>query len=231
MSPGREKIAIAALNSGATQYFERRTDAGSTSPDLRDAINHALFLRADLSILEKRAEHLEFLSRTALDFVGMEDEDDVYAYIGEKVRELVPEALVAVTSFDPETRFFTIRAFATPPGTQRVFEEELGSGLVGWHFPLDVFPSSATVLECQTVSESPSALYILLYHTVPEEVCDRIDARLGPGRAFSLGFQCRKGVYGSVCLRLIGTSGFENRDLVRAFVGQASVALLRRQAR
>jgi hypothetical protein len=48
--------------------------------------------------------------------VGMEDEDDVYAYIGEKVRELVPEALVAVTSFDPETRLFTVRAFATLRG-------------------------------------------------------------------------------------------------------------------
>ncbi|MEN6342966.1 MAG: ATP-binding protein [Methanospirillum sp.] len=229
MAPGREKTALAAFNSGATQYVEKGDD-GSVLSALVDAVRPAL-PRTDTIDLERRAQHLEFLSRTALDFVGMDEEDDIYAFIGERVRDLVPGSLVRVTSFDPGSRLLTLRAFVGPQEVHRIFEEELGRSLLGWELPIDASPSAEPALRSQSLIEGPPTTYQLLMCTAPEEVCDRIDARLGPGRTFILGFQCRRGVYGTVVIRLLSGGTFANRDVVEAFVGQASVALLRRQAR
>ena len=49
---------------------------------------------------ERHLKNMAFLSRTATAFVRMDD-DDLYGYIAEKTRELVPGALVAITSYDP----------------------------------------------------------------------------------------------------------------------------------
>lgn len=230
MAPGRERAALEAFNSGATWYFERPSD--DCGPQvLRDAINHALSLRSNESGIMPRGRYLEFLSRTALDFAAMDEEEEVYAYVAERVLELVPRSFVGVTSFDPATRLFTVRAFAAPPGTREVFLDVFGQSPVGWRVPIDAYPSSMTALHCQAMIEAPPEFSMLTYHTLPEELCDQIDARLGPGRAFSLGFECRRGCVGSVIIRLLPAGELPNPELVEAIVHQASVALFRSRIR
>lgn len=230
MAPGREKTALEAFNSGATWYFERpKDDDGHRA--LRDAIHHALTLRSNDDNIVPRSRHLEFLSGTALDFAAMDDEDQIYAYVAERVLELVPRSFVGVSSFNPATRLFTVRAFAAPPDVLDLFRDVFGGTPDGWQVPIDAYPSSVTALHCQAVIEAPPELAMLTYHTLPEEDCRRVDIRLGPGRAFSLGFECRRGCIGSVIIRLLPTGEFVNPELVEAIVHQASVALLRSRVR
>ncbi len=230
MAPGREKTALEAFNSGATWYFERpKDDDGHRA--LRDAIHHALTLRSNDEHIVPRSRYLEFLSGTALDFAAMDDEDQIYAYVAERVLELVPRSFVGVTSFDPATRLFTVRAFAAPPDTIEVFRDVFGQSPVGWRVPVDAYPSSMTALHSQAVIEAPPDLAMLTYQALPEEQCRRADARLGPGRAFCLGFECRRGCIGSVVIRLLPGGHFPNPELIEAIVHQASVALLRSRVR
>ena len=228
MAPGREKIAVAAFNSGATQYIEKGDD-GTTLTALEAAIGPTL-PRAGTTRLERRAQHLEFLTRTALDFVGMDDGDDVYEYIGEKVHDLCRGRSSGsrllrsgLAHPDPSGR-------RRPPGGAPDLRREARPELRRWQLPIDASSSAESALRSQSLIEGPSTTPAL-FRTVPEEVGDRIDERLGPGRTFILGFPCREGVYGTVIVRLLSGGAFANRDLVEAFVGQASVALLRRHAR
>ena len=79
--------------------------------------------------------------------------------------------------------------------------------------------------------EAPSLFRHISFWTVPEEVCDRIDERLTIGRAYTMSFLCREGLHGVITIRSGRGWNSSHRDLVEAFVGQASVALLRRHAR
>ncbi len=89
-------------------------------------------------------------------------------------------------------------------------------------------PAARVVFGCQTLMEGPSSLAVLLFNKIPAEVGERIDERLSWGRSYVMGFSCRGGVLGTVSIRVKRGAELENRDLVEAFVGQASVALLRR---
>jgi|GEM_PF-438370 len=231
MYPGRERIALAALNSGANRYIEKVAGSDSVLTALRAVITSAPGMPTEIDALERRAHHLEFLSRTALDFIGMDDNADIYAYIARQVEDLVPGTLVRVSSFNPASRFLTVRAFVGPPEAHRAFEDELGRSLVGWQLPIDAFASAESALQSQALIEGPPTTYLLLYRTIPEGICNRIDARLGPGRTYILGFQCQHGLSGTVVIRVRSPGDLESRDLVEAFIGQASVALSRRQAR
>ena len=230
MAPGREKTALEACNSGASWYFERPADDHGVQA-LSDAINHALSLRPDESSSMPRDRYLEFLSVTALDFAAMDDEEEIFAYVAERVLELVPRSFVGVTSFDPATRLFTVRAFAAPPDTIEVFRDVFGQSPVGWQVSIDAYPSSVTALHSQAMIEAPPDFAMLTYQVLPEEDCRRIDARLGPGRAFCLGFECRRGCVGSVVIRLLPGGEFPNPELVEAIVHQASTALFRSRIR
>lgn len=229
MAPGRERTALTAFNSGATWYFERPPEDHHPRA-LCSVVDHALSLRSTDTAVVPRDQYLEFLSETALDLATMDDEDGLYAYVAERVLELVPRSLVGVTSFDPATRIFTVRAFVGPPGTLEVFVDVFGQTPVGWRLPIDVFPSSETALRSRAMIEAPPALYLLCYRTLPEELCRRVDDRLGPGRAFSLGFQCRRGCIGTVAIRLLPGGELANRELVEALVHQVSVALQRNRS-
>jgi hypothetical protein len=44
---------------------------------------------------------VEWLSSTAMTFLSMGLEEDIYRYIADRLRELVPDSIVTVSSYDP----------------------------------------------------------------------------------------------------------------------------------
>jgi PAS domain S-box-containing protein len=187
--------------------------------------------RTGAAARERWTDQLEVLSRTAKDFVGMEDDADPYQYIAERVRECTPGAWVSVSSYDAARGQFTVRAFAGSDHDRSVFDEELPRPLIGTIFSMDGTPMATVVLSCQTLTDARSPFYLLSAQTVPEEICTRIDERLILGRAYAMSFTCRGGVYGVVTFRFAKGIELENRELVQAFISQASVALLRQHVR
>jgi PAS domain S-box-containing protein len=228
LTPGREHDAVEFLNGGADRCVEKGDD--SLLVFLR-TLRHLLAERAGVALREHQADQLEFLSRSAMDFVGMEDDADIYRYIADRVAECAPGAWVGVSSYDPVSGLFTLRALAASEHDRKVFDEELPWPMIGQSYSMEGTPSAMVALSCQSLIDAPSSFYVLTAGTVPEEICARIDQRLTPGRAYSMSFACRGGVYGVVTFRFRKGMELGNRELIQAFIGQASVALLRRHAR
>ncbi|MFA5268546.1 MAG: PAS domain-containing protein [Methanoregula sp.] len=68
---------------------------------------------------EKAQEHLRrfaFLSQKAEEFRNLQKGTDIYHTIAEGVRQIVPDAAVTVSSFDPETTSLTVRALVGDEG-------------------------------------------------------------------------------------------------------------------
>jgi len=59
---------------------------------------------------EKYINEMDFLNQTALDFVQLYPEDDVYQFIGKKLKEIVKDSIVLINSYDKASDSFHVRA-------------------------------------------------------------------------------------------------------------------------
>jgi PAS domain S-box-containing protein len=230
MEPGHEAVVIKALNSGADRYVEKSGDPAERLGSLVGTIGSMVYREQESAALQRRTEELEFLSRTAMDFVRMDEEANIYRYIAERVSGLVPECYVAVMLLDRDTRLFTVQNLLPEPAA-RITEEEVGRDLVGMSFPLDRVPSAEAVLGCDRLVEVVTSLYQGLFMTLPKEVCERIEERVDAGKFHTMGFNCREGLYGTLTIVVRKGGELAHRELIEAFVRQASVALLRQHVR
>ncbi len=231
MEPGHEQVVIQALNSGADRYVEKSGDPAQRLGALAGAIEEMVAKEPESAALQRRTEELEFLSRTAMDFIRMGDEEDIYRYIAEQVYDLVRECYVGILLFDRDTRLFTFRNLIAGELARRIVREESGFDLEGISLPLDEVPSVEPVLGCDRLVEVITSLYQSLFKALPEEACNRIEERTDAGKYYSMGFNCRDGLYGVLTIVVRKGGELARRGLIEAFVRQASVALLRQHVR
>jgi hypothetical protein len=133
--PGYERIVIDALHGGADRYVEKSGDPAERLRALAGTIEQLVSRERKSVSLQSRAEELEFLYRTAMDFVQMEDDEDIYRYIGEQVHGLIPDCYLILLSFDPDTRRLPVRQLVPEELMTRVVSEELGHDLIGGDSP------------------------------------------------------------------------------------------------
>jgi hypothetical protein len=96
--------------------------------------------------------------------------------------------------------------------------------------PVDVCPNAFPLFQEHSLKVCPP-LYDLLFHTVPEDVCIRIEDHLSFGKGYAMGLICRGGIFGNVMIMLKKGEVLKNRQIIEPFISQAAVALLRKHAR
>ena len=69
---------IDALNGGADRFVEKSGDPAERLLALAGTVEQIVSRERAAVSLQSRADELEFLSRTAMDFVEMEDDRDIY---------------------------------------------------------------------------------------------------------------------------------------------------------
>ncbi len=179
---------------------------------------------------EKNVKNMEFLSRTAMAFVEMDEEEDIYRFIAEQIQSLIPGSLVGVNAFDPVKQTFTLRSETGDPDDIRAFNEGLGRSMIGAVFPMKIQPQAASSISMRTLTEGPS-LYDFLFRIIPEERCVAVENSMGRGSNYTMGLCCRGGIFGTVGINIKKGTELTDRETIEAFIHQASVALLRRHAR
>ncbi|NLX49607.1 MAG: PAS domain S-box protein [Methanospirillum sp.] len=233
MQPGREALALRAVDGGGVRYVEKSGDPADRLRAVFALVESLCRRRDEFVSLQRRNEDLAFLSGTAMDLVRMDDDTNIYRYIAGQVLCIVPEGFANVLLFDHDSRLLTIHTILPEEPAVRVAREELGSDLVGKSFPIDADPTAVTMLGCNRMVEAITSLYHGMMQTLPEEACRRIEERLDIGRYYSMGFTCREGLYGllTVALRKGRELGPEQQELIEVFVRQTAVALLHHHSR
>lgn len=232
MEPGREALAIQAVD-GGDRYIEKSGDPDERFPAVLHLVGSLGPRRGGDASLRRQNQDLAFLSRTAMDLVGMDDDTDIHRYIAEQVLEVVPEEFVVIMLFDAASRQLTMHTIVPEEPTVRVVREELGFDLIGMSFPLDASSVAVTMLGCNRIAEGVTSMYYGTMQMLPEEACARIEERLDIGRWYSMGFTCRDGLYGllTIAVRKGRELEPEPRELIEVFVRQTAVALLRHHSR
>jgi signal transduction histidine kinase/PAS domain-containing protein len=177
-----------------------------------------------------RVQNLEFLSQTAMEFVDMEDSDDIYQFIAERIHGIVPGSIVGIATFDPGSQSVVQRTIVADQEILSIFLRELGTSLIGQEYPLQSGPYAEITFLQKGINEGPP-LFHLFFGLFPQEACSRIEEACSLGKSYVMGFSSRGTVFADVVFMLQKGKSIENPELLEAFVNQASVALLRWQTR
>ena len=178
----------------------------------------------------RQLENLAFLSRTAMEFVDMDDSDDIFRFIAENLYSLLPHSAVAVSVHDPVARTFTVRSVVGDEDILSALKENFKMDIEGMVLSTDTHSFVQVGLFQKGLTEAPS-LYHVFMHIFPEEACKRIEEVCSFGKIYTLGFSSQGELFGHVTFVLRKGDTIPNPGLIEAFANQASVALLRWKAR
>jgi len=178
---------------------------------------------------EKEYVHsLTFLQRTAMGFVELPSEDDIYQFIGEKLKELLPDSVVTIATFDKASRYFTVRAVLGLGKVVKTVTGLLGESPVG--ISVKAVDEVERGLADGKLVRLPDDFHLLSGGKVSDRAARTIRRILNLGPGYTMGFIRDGELFGNaICFLKKGVT-LENWDVVRIFVNQASVALQRRQA-
>jgi PAS domain S-box-containing protein len=179
----------------------------------------------------QQLENLAFLSKTAMELLDMEDTVDIFRYIAENLRCLLPpHTVISVMTHDLHTRTARVEIVVADDDVLRAFREWFGTDLTGAEFSLDTETFTDVDYIRKGINEGPQ-LYYFLFHAFPEDVCHHVEEICSLGKGYVMGFSSQGQTFGNIAFNLRKGVTIENSELLEAFVNQASVALLRWRTR
>jgi two-component system sensor histidine kinase EvgS len=171
---------------------------------------------------------LEFLRDSAAELLALDPSRDVYRFVGDRLAEWVPGALVAVNDYDPETGVATNRALC---GNADAVARIAGlSALPPGQVRLPVFDEARTALMTGRLVDVPGGLHSLLFHAADPDACAAVERDLGITGLFAMGFSTGTELFGTVALVVTGGRSIGIRGRIEAFAQLAAVALRSRRA-
>lgn len=172
-------------------------------------------------------KHTKFLNESALEFLELGDEVNIYEFIGDKIHKLAGKSIVMVTSFDEVTKIVTLRAIF---GLGKIAEKVLG--ILGQHpvgMSTILTPERKQDVLYQKLTPRKD-LYELLAGAVSKSLCRILESILDIGDILEMGFARREYLLGDVTIITPRNKSLNNVEVIEAFIKLAAVALHRRQA-
>ena len=170
---------------------------------------------------------LRFLSRTAMNLVEISPEEDVYQFIGERLKEIAGNSVVIISSFDEASSSFYVRAVVGLGGHADTITEILGRHPVGITSAIN--DEARLALTSGKLVKVPGGLYEYSFGELPKTICHVIEQLLGLGDIYDIGFTWKGKLFGSAAIFTRKGTKLRNQSVIETLVRQASVALQRWQ--
>ncbi|MDD1715540.1 MAG: hypothetical protein LUQ01_00930 [Methanolinea sp.] len=225
----RGELSLQKQQEGRIKTFHFRTQRIPTR--FEDGTGGETVFLEDVTVERNHLKGLEFLARTSARLADMGEEENIYQYIADRIAELVPESVIGVLSFHPETMASYLQGLS---GDRDLVEGllnglEIDPGNVSFSF--ENVPRAIPFLRTGLLGTAGVDLYEQMLGMYPKDLCDRIQERLSLGSYYTVGCNCRGGLYGCVVILLKKGAELAYRDTVQAFVRQAGVSLQRKHMR
>lgn len=170
---------------------------------------------------------LLFLSKSAVGFVELSLEEDIYHYIARQLKEFVGNCVILVSDFNETNQVFQLRDIL---GLEKLMEvvRLLGCSPVGMTTPIS--DEARVGLTSGRLEKISGGIYALSGGSVPSPVCMAVEKMLGISSIYGMGFSWKGRLFGSAVILMRKGSVIRNPGIIETFIHQASVALQRRQA-
>jgi len=181
------------------------------------------------TIITRSAEgHLEYLSQTALEFVSLPPQTDIYHHIATRLRQLLGEAVIVVCSYDSETRELCQRSLVGVGQWLESLSMMAGTQLRGFKRVLNV--EAEKQINTGRLVKVEEGLYEALLRSVPRTATRAIEKVAGVQAVYGTGCCANGKCFGSILMLLRSGSVMPPTPVLETFVGQAALALQKHHA-
>lgn len=184
---------------------------------------------------------MKFLADTAMDFVEFPPEKDIFQYVGEKVKEIIGNAIVYVNEFDKEKDGFVVRYLG---GYGKKFKKVLSIlrkdptkmvykigdlEISGQKSKVSVKEGKA-ILSSGKLTEWPGGFTEMSSRYISKSASQIFKKLFNLSEAYMIGLSRKGEILGEVVILLRGQNEIKNPDFIETFVKQASIALQQKKA-
>jgi len=167
---------------------------------------------------------LKLLSESAMKFVELPHEEDIFKVIGQQLSYLVKNSYILVNSFDQKNNSIEVKNLTGIKKRYKKVLKILGRDPVGMRFKLDSKTAKDRVMKGK-LSVIKGGLYELAWQNIPKTVCLTLEKAFGINAIYTIGFVKDENLFGSA--NIITKKKLEpaNITAIEAFIYQSSVAL------
>jgi PAS domain S-box-containing protein len=194
----------------------------------KDNIKLNAILEDKKKFADKLTKNERFLSETALEFVELPLEVDIYELLAGKLGQLFKDSIILISTYDEGSANFRIHSiFDQNKTVDEISRKFFGQGIIGMDVPRSTDIASILTGRLNLVEDG---LYQLLLGRLPSKSCKQIEKLLDIGEIYNIGLSWKGREYGAVAIGLNKGSKIENKEIVEVLVNMAAVALQRRNA-
>jgi len=177
---------------------------------------------------QHQQEEVAYLSKTAMEFIDLPLDEDIYQYIGEHIKELVGDGVVITNSFDESADALRVRNILGAGPLIETAVRALGRHPVGLAFPL--IEEARQGITKGILEKAEGGLFEACFGKINKDLCHRLEYMTGVDEVYGVGFARKGGIFGDALIITRKGNPPLNRGLIEAFVNQASMALHRHKA-
>ncbi|NHJ84890.1 MAG: PAS domain S-box protein [Asgard group archaeon] len=176
----------------------------------------------------KYIQNLQYLSETALNFIGIDYTQNIYDYIGNEIQKLVGESVIVVASYLEAEDVFDVKSLKGVRREAKSIIKLLGKD----PYKIKVKINKEIMKKQMTgeLIDLPPSLYELTEGIFSRKRSDMIWKALNLTNMYSMIVKENDKIFGSVLIAFRKENKIQNKELVEAFINQSAVALLRREA-
>lgn len=176
----------------------------------------------------KAQQQTAFLNQSALYFLQMEDNENIFEYIADRVYSLIGDGIVLSASFDESTQTATLRSLVGLGSLQDELLKMINRNPVGMTTCLNTEQKKGVLEQSLTHRKS---LYEVLNGVLSEAECKTLEQLLNIGEIYEMGFASKDWLLGEVTMILPKGSELVNREAIEAFIKLSAVALYQKQVK
>lgn len=183
--------------------------------------------------LKRALGDLEFLSITAMEFLSLPTDTDIYQLIGKSLLRIASQSIVIINDYDPDSNMVCTKSVKGLGKSAERILGLLGKDPVGMTFEMND-EEARKVLESGKLAPGPKGIYELCFGVVPRGICYAIEKLLNLDQILAIGFSKKGDLFGNAIIltRQIKAREtlWERREMIETFINQAAVALQRKRA-
>ncbi len=168
---------------------------------------------------------LEFLSKISWEFGDIGSDSNIYEKIAADLKIIIPDAKIAVCSYDYATGLVTLRSWVFGLGGRDLFKKYIGMDPVGLELPIS--HEALAGMQLGRLLRLNLSFYQMLFEAVPKEECNRLEIEYDLKDTYGVGFSRNGFVFGDAAIFLPEGKKIPNQHLVEAYSGIAAIALQR----
>jgi signal transduction histidine kinase len=173
-------------------------------------------------------EKLRFLSNTALDFLSQMQNEDIYSYIGFKLKEFIIDGYVMVSSFNETDHTIELEYFSGDKEIRQTIQNQTGITLENLILTISPESKENLVEKAEHLVELANGIFDLSFGLIPIQICQVLENILEVKKIFGLSLLRGGKLYGTIVI-ITSKEDIDDKPLIETFIYQASIALHRRQ--